>query len=115
MKTIEISGINKKISILGLGTMIFAPSKKDKCFSILDTFISNGGTTIDTAEVYGDPEEYGYSEIVIGMWLEKQKCREDIVLVSKGCIPNTCKPIHPNGLDITPEHIHAAIDGSLNR
>jgi 1-deoxyxylulose-5-phosphate synthase len=115
MKTIKIPQIDKPISILGMGTMIFAPKKKDLCFSMLDIFVSNGGTLIDTAEIYGDPEEYGYSEITIGMWLEERKCREKVVILSKGCIPNTCKPIHPEGLEITPKHIHAAIEGSLNR
>ena len=115
MKMIQIPGVKKPISVLGLGTMIFAPEKKGLCFDILDGFVSKGGTLIDTAEVYGDPEEHGYSEITIGMWLEERKCRNDVAIVTKGCIPETCKPIHPNGLDITPEHIHAAISGSLER
>ncbi len=115
MKTISIQGIEKQLSVLGMGTMIFSPKKKDLCFSILDTFVANGGTTIDTAEVYGDPEEYGYSESTIGMWLEERACRENVVLISKGIIPDTCKPIHPHGLQLTPQHIHAAIDGSLQR
>jgi len=115
MKTIRIPNISKPVSTLGLGTMIFAPNKKTLCYSMLDMFVENGGTLIDTAEIYGDPEEYGYSEMVIGQWMEERNCREKIVLLSKGCIPGTCKPIHPKGLDITPEHIHAAISGSLER
>jgi aryl-alcohol dehydrogenase-like predicted oxidoreductase len=115
MKTIQIPNISKPVSVLGLGTMIFAPSKKTLCYSMLDLFVANGGTLIDTAEIYGDPEEYGYSEMVVGQWLEDRNCRENIVLLSKGCIPGTCKPIHPHGLEITPEHIHAAISGSLER
>jgi aryl-alcohol dehydrogenase-like predicted oxidoreductase len=115
MRTFELKNINKPVSVVGLGTMIFAPPKKDLVFELLDLFVENGGTFIDTAEIYGDPEEYGYSEQAIGMWLEERKCREKIVLLSKGCIPGTCKPIHPNGLEITPEHIHAAISGSLER
>jgi aryl-alcohol dehydrogenase-like predicted oxidoreductase len=115
MKTIKIPEIDKPISVLGMGTMIFSPKKKDLCHSMLDVFVSNGGTLIDTAEIYGDPEEFGYSELTIGMWLGERRCREKIVLLSKGCIPNTCKPIHPDGLQISPKHIHAAIDGSLKR
>jgi len=115
MKMIEIPQIKKPISALGMGTMIFAPEKKELCFSILDIFVLNGGTLIDAAEIYGDPEEYGYSETTIGMWLEDRKCREEVVILTKGCIPNTCKSLHPNGLDITPKHIHAAIKGSLKR
>ena len=115
MKMLRIHGIDKPVSALGLGTMVFAPPKKDLCFSMLDSFVKNGGTLVDTAEIYGDPEEYGYSETTIGMWLIERECREDIVLVSKGIIPGTCKPIHPEGLQITPEHIHRAIDRSLER
>lgn len=115
MRTLRIEGVEKDASILGLGTMIFAPNKKDLCFEILENFTGHGGTFVDTAEIYGDPEEHGYSEETIGMWLDETGKREDIVLCSKGLIPGTCKPIHPNGLEITPEHLHAAISGSLER
>lgn len=115
MKMVKIPGIEKSASALGMGTMIFAPHKKKLCFSMLDMFVSNGGTFVDTAEIYGDPEEYGHSETTIGMWLEERKCREAIILSSKGLIPGTCKPIHPEGLEITPEHIHRAINRSLER
>jgi len=115
MKTIKIDGIKKPISVLGLGTMIFHPRKKGQCFSILDTFVENEGTLIDTAEIYGDPEQFGYSESTIGMWLEERKCRENVVIMSKGCIPDTCEALHPNGLKVSPKHIHAAISGSLER
>ena len=115
MRTFNLANINKPVSVVGLGTMIFAPHKKDLAFELLDLFIDQGGTLVDTAEIYGDPEEYGYSEKTIGMWLDNRKNREDIVLMSKGCIPGTCKPIHPDGLEITPRHIHDAISGSLER
>lgn len=115
MRTIQINGTSKDSTVLGLGTMIFAPTKKDLCFEILENFTSHGGSFVDTAEIYGDPEQYGYSEETIGMWLEETGKREEIVLCSKGLIPDTCEPIHPNGLDITPNHLHAAIEGSLER
>jgi len=115
MKKIKIPYLDKEVSVLGSGTMIFAPNKKELSFSILDRFVQNGGTLIDTAEIYGDPEEYGYSETTIGMWFEERKNRDDVVLLTKGCIPGTCKPIHPNGLDISPKCIHDAISGSLER
>jgi aryl-alcohol dehydrogenase-like predicted oxidoreductase len=115
MRTFKLEATNKNSSVLGLGTMIFAPNKKDLCFEILENFTSNGGTFIDTAEIYGDPEEHGYSEQTLGMWFDEVGKREEIVLCSKGLIPDTCNPIHPNGLKITPEHIHSAISGSLDR
>lgn len=109
----ELGG--KKVSVVGLGTMIFAPSKKELCFKLLNDFVDNGGTFVDTAEIYGDPEEYGHSETVIGMWLKETGRREDIVLMSKGCIPGTCAPIYEETSELSPEGIVRAIDGSLKR
>lgn len=115
MRYISIENIQKPASVIGLGTMIFSPGKKELSFSILDAFLAAGGTFIDTAEIYGDPEQYGYSETTIGMWLQERGCREQIVLQSKGCIPDTCRPLHGEGLAVTPEWIHRAISGSLKR
>jgi aryl-alcohol dehydrogenase-like predicted oxidoreductase len=109
----ELGG--KKVSVVGLGTMIFSPEKKELCFKLLNDFVDNGGTFVDTAEIYGDPEEHGYSEIAIGMWLKETGRREDIVLMSKGCIPDTCSPIYENTAEISKNGILNAIDGSLER
>ena len=89
MRYIAIQNINKPVSVIGLGTMIFSPEKRDLSFSILDAFLAAGGTFIDTAEIYGDPEQYGYSETTIGLWLQQRGCREQVILQSKGCIPDT--------------------------
>lgn len=115
MRYINIKGVSKPVSVIGLGTMIMAPDKKELSWSILDAFVAQGGTLIDTAEIYGDPEHYGYSEQTIGMWLRERGCRKQIVLMSKGCIPDTCVPLHGEGLAIAPEWIHKAIAGSLKR
>ena len=115
MRYIRIKGVEKPVSVIGLGTMIMAPDRKELSFSILDAFLQGGGTLIDTAEIYGEPEHYGYAESTIGMWLKERGCREEIVLMSKGCIPDTCVPLHGEGLAISPEHIHNAIAGSLKR
>ncbi len=115
MRYISIQQIEKPVSVIGLGTMIFAPHKNALSFSILDAFVESGGTLIDTAEIYGDPEDYGLSETTIGQWLQKRGCREKIVLMSKGCIPDTCVPLHGKGLAVAPEWIHKAIAGSLKR
>jgi len=115
MKKRHISQLNQDVSVLGLGTMIFAPKKKELCFNVLDEFLQAGGNLIDTAEIYGDPEEYGYSEQTIGMWLSETKNRDKIILISKGCIPGTCKPIQPQGAEISPKGIQRSIEGSLKR
>ena len=116
MKTFKIDSITKDVSVVGMGTMIFHPDTIDRDFSLLDTFVENGGTYVDTAEVYGAIEEHGYSEMVIGKWLSANpSMRERIILASKGLIPGYCAPIHPGGAKIDPESINKAIDGSLNR
>lgn len=115
MRYIQIRGVDKPVSVIGLGTMIMAPDKKELCWSILDAFLAQGGTLIDTAEIYGDPEDYGYAEQTIGMWLKERQNREQIVLMSKGCIPDTCVPLHGPGLAVAPADIHRAITGSLER
>lgn len=117
MRTFYIDGINKLCSAIGMGTMIFGLETKERDFKLLDIFIESGGTYIDTAEVYGMPEEHGFSEIVIGEWLHKnEEMREKIILCSKGLITGYCAPLHgEGGAKITPEYISNAITGSLKR
>jgi aryl-alcohol dehydrogenase-like predicted oxidoreductase len=59
MRTFNLAHISKPVSVIGLGTMIFAPHKKNLAFDLMDLFIDRGGNFVDTAEIYGDPEEYG--------------------------------------------------------
>jgi aryl-alcohol dehydrogenase-like predicted oxidoreductase len=77
---INISGISKPISVLGLGTTSYAFSNKDMAFQMLDGFVKFGGTVIDTARAYSN----GESEAVIGEWLRERGGREEIVLITKG-------------------------------
>ena len=116
MRTFSIPPLKQPVSAVGLGTMIFHPDTRARDFSLLDAFVDNGGTYVDTAEVYGAVEEHGYSEMVIGDWLEANPSRrEKIILASKGLIPGYCAPLHPGGAVISPDSIHQAIDGSLQR
>lgn len=115
MQKKHIQYLNKDISVIGLGTMIFAPEKRDLAFDLMNLYIEKGGNFIDTAEIYGATEEFGLSEKTIGMWLNSRKKRDDVVILSKGCIPGTCKALHPQGAEISPKGIHDAISGSLDR
>lgn len=116
MRTHSISGFEKPVSVIGLGTMIFHPDTQERDAGLLDAFVDGGGTYIDTAEVYGAVEERGYAEMVIGAWLASRPgVREQVVLTTKGLIPGYCAPIHPGGAKIDPDSIHKAIDGSLER
>jgi len=116
LRAISVAGLNKPVSVIGLGTMIFHPNSQERDFGLLDTFAGCGGTYIDTAEVYGAVEGHGFSEMVIGEWLSARPgVRENIVLSSKGLIPGFCEALYPGGAKIDPPSIHKAIDGSLKR
>lgn len=116
MRTYALPSIPVPASVIGLGTMIFHPDTADRDFALLDAFVENGGTYIDTAEVYGAVEEHGYSEMVIGEWLEHRPgMRDRIVLATKGLIPGFCEPLHPGGAVISPDGVDRAIEGSLER
>ncbi len=116
MRTFTIAAVEKPISVMGMGTMIFHPDTQERDSGLLDAYVEGGGTYIDTAEVYGAVEEHGYSEMVIGEWLSARPgMREKVVLTSKGLIPGYCAPIHPGGAKIAPESIHKAIEMSLDR
>ena len=75
---VVIEGVEKRISPLALGTAFFSLEAKDSCFAILDAFLEEGGTLIDTGR------HYGQSEDVLGLWMESRGVRDQIVLLSKG-------------------------------
>jgi aryl-alcohol dehydrogenase-like predicted oxidoreductase len=116
MRTHSLGPIPAPVSVIGLGTMLFHPDTRGHDFALLDAFVDAGGTYIDTAEVYGAVEEHGYSEMVIGDWLEARPgVRDGLVIETKGLIPGYCAPLHPGGAVISPEAIGRAIGGSLER
>jgi aryl-alcohol dehydrogenase-like predicted oxidoreductase len=116
MRTYDIKPFDVPVSVIGLGTMIFHPDTTERDHSILSAFVENGGTYVDTAEIYGAVEQFGHSEAVIGDWLAADKSRRGkIVLATKGLIPGFCEALHPGGAKIDPASVHNAIEGSLNR
>lgn len=117
MKMVQIEGLKRPAFQLGLGSMIFAPRMKVMAFELLDAFIERGGNLIDTAEIYGVPEQYGLAEITIGRWLSARPGQRDkMIIVTKGCIPGTCAPIHDGRpSEISPAGVRRAIEGSLER
>lgn len=90
MRTITIGESSKRFSRIALGTTYFGTTiKRETCFDLLDTFIAHGGTTIDTARVYGQ-QDYGLpsaSEELIGSYLRSRGCRDELAVVTKGAHP----------------------------
>lgn len=90
MNRITLTGINKDISCIALGTDYYGKKiPESDARSLMDYFISAGGTIIDTAHVYSDylPGEKHMSEKVIGRWMRDNGMRDKIVLSTKGGFP----------------------------
>jgi predicted dehydrogenase/aryl-alcohol dehydrogenase-like predicted oxidoreductase len=85
MSSIEVDGVPKPLSRLVLGTMVMQPGQLPLTNELMDGFIEAGGTTIDTARIYG-------TEPVVGLWLELSGLRERLVVIGKGCGPGRVRP-----------------------
>jgi len=90
MRYVKLKKTDLSVSPICLGTVNYgtalseADSKKQ-----MSRFLDEGGNFIDTAQVYGAwgtaPEQF--SEYVIGNWFEENKCRDKVVLATKGVHP----------------------------
>jgi aryl-alcohol dehydrogenase-like predicted oxidoreductase len=105
MKYGAIANINKPVSRIVLGTMIISTDNFDRSVDILDAAMRNGINTLDSANVYYG----GQSERAIGRWMEMRGNREDVVIATKGAIPNADRK------RVTPFDITADIYDSLAR
>lgn len=101
----SVSGVDKPVSRLVLGTMIVSGQEKERSFALLDAVFALGGNALDTAHIYAG----GHSERGIGEWMQERGNREQVVIVTKGG--------HPNGdrKRVTPFDLAADLHDSLAR
>lgn len=87
MRKISLGFANAQVSALCLGTMFFGTKvNQNTSFDLLDQYIGNGETFIDTANIYAwwiQGFAGGESETLIGKWLKERKNRGNIFLASK--------------------------------
>lgn len=70
---------NKRLCRISLGTASFSSGDAESdAFRLIDTYRDAGGNILDTARVYGD------SEGVIGRYLALRKCRDELIISTKG-------------------------------
>src|SRR5262245_22196803 len=107
---------------LALGTMFFGTRLDERtCFDLLDRFVADGGTLIDTANSYAfwaDRSEVGgQSESVVGRWLaSRHGMREHVYLSTKvGAEPTRPGEWPANAEGLSAAAIRAASQGSLRR
>lgn len=105
MKTIRLPGVDKEISSLVMGSDYFMPEKMDLVSEMLESYLEIGGNTIDTAFIYCG----GKSEEAIGIWMEENKKRDEMVILTKGAHPNQYGP------QVNKEAINRELQISLER
>lgn len=90
MKYVTIPKTDLHVSQICFGTAEFgACIGREAAFHLLDAFVADGGSFIDTAHVYSDwiPNTKSTSEKYIGEWLRASGMRDDIVIGTKGAHP----------------------------
>ena len=91
MRYITIEGNSKRFSTIALGSTYFGTKITQKvAFSLLDEFANQGGTTIDTALVYGQENSSSLSESekIIGKWLKSNNMYNQMAIITKGLHPD---------------------------
>ena len=97
-----------QVSELCLGTMSFGGATNEStAHQMLDRFVSDGGTFVDTADVYGA----GASEEILGRWLA-WRSRDELVIATKGY--GDMGP-GPNDGGAGRKHLLGAVEASLRR
>lgn len=105
MRKIQIGNLEKKATDLIMGTDYFTPEIIDKVTEVMENYLDIGGNILDTAYVYAG----GKSEEAIGIWMEENKRRDDIILLTKGGHPNH------NGSQMNRQAIGEELKISLDR
>ncbi len=81
----RLEGVEKPISRIVMGTMVYHPGNLPFACAMLDHYVELGGNCLDTAYVYG-------TETTIGQWLKLRGIREELVLIGKGAHTPDCSP-----------------------
>ncbi|WEH39165.1 aldo/keto reductase [Streptomyces sp. NBC_01218] len=102
------------ISRLVLGTMNFGVHTEEaEAHRILDTALDLGINIVDTADLYGWPEQPGRTETIIGNWLAQGGGRRERTVLATKVYSGTNDLPHDGGLSAL--HIRRAVEASLRR
>jgi aryl-alcohol dehydrogenase-like predicted oxidoreductase len=105
VKYSRFAPLDRDLSRLVLGSMVFHLDALDLTFAMLDAWRDAGGNVVDTAHLYSS----GSSERAIGLYLQERGNREDWVILTKGAHHN------PDRDRVTPEDITCDLRDSLAR
>jgi aryl-alcohol dehydrogenase-like predicted oxidoreductase len=80
MEYSKIEGVKNPVSRLIFGAAVQQMWRGEDASEVLDAAFNSGITTFDTARGYGG------SEVSLGNWIEKRGNRNDINIITKGCM-----------------------------
>ncbi|MGC4943207.1 aldo/keto reductase [Kribbella sp. DT2] len=81
-----VPGVDKQVSRLVMG--VDNQNTLTHAATIFDDFVERGGTTFDTAYIYGG----GRGEKLLGQWMKTRGNRDDVVVIGKGAHTPHCDP-----------------------
>jgi aryl-alcohol dehydrogenase-like predicted oxidoreductase len=80
MKYGTVQGVDKPISRLVQGTVMFNTKTLDRWMQLMDDVFAAGGNVFDSAHQYGN----GECERMLGKWITERGVREQVVILTKG-------------------------------
>ncbi|TDD28828.1 oxidoreductase [Kribbella turkmenica] len=86
MKYGRVAGLDKDVSRLVMG--VDNQETLTHAAAIFDDFVERGGTTFDTAYIYGR----GRGEKLLGQWMRSRGNRDQVVVIGKGAHTPHCDP-----------------------
>ena len=116
MEKIKLGSSDAFISIICLGAMFFGTKTiKEMSFKIMDEYLENGGSFIDTSNMYASwvpGFKGGESEDVIGQWFKLRKNRDKVFIATKVGFSNPTDKIEAG---LSEKQIKRACELSLRR
>ena len=110
------------VGAVGLGLMTFDQSgaqPREQLAATLRAAVDAGVTLLDTADAYGPGERgagaQGENERLVAGLLDELGLRDEVVLATKGGHVRTDDDGDGWDTDSRPEHLHTAVDASLER
>ncbi len=100
-----LPSLNRDLSRLVLGTMVFDVRTLETTYEIMDEWLVLGGNIVDCAHVYSE----GNSERALGRWFDDRGRRGDVVVLTKGGCQNVDRK------RVTPEDVMCDLRDSLAR
>ncbi len=82
----EVPGLDKQVSRLVMG--VDNQLTLTHAATMFDDFVERGGTTFDTAYIYGG----GRGEKLLGQWITSRGNRDEVVVIGKGAHTPHCNP-----------------------